>query len=241
MEKLGFGKRLVDFRKAAGLTQSEVAEKCNVTLRTIQRIESGSVKPRAFTIKTISEALGFDFYSTSNTGYDVNSKDQDSKLRNHTVLWYLKDLFNLKTHAMKKISILSASTFLIGFLFINLINSIGQSANNEFPNSLIIELNEDKSIRRVEASFTQNLTLDSLVRIRKDLQDIGITIHYKLIEFNTQNLLVKIDCQVICNNGFSGSFATDLRTQNRDRRFGFYRDYSKDSKSPFGTGRLDSQ
>ncbi len=68
METLDFGKKLIEVRKAKGLTQEEVAERCRVTTRTIQRIESGIVKPRAFTVKSISETLGFDFFETSYTG-----------------------------------------------------------------------------------------------------------------------------------------------------------------------------
>ena len=61
MRNLDFGTKLIEVRKAKGLTQEEVAEKCKITARTIQRIESGKVKPRSFTIKLISETLGFDF------------------------------------------------------------------------------------------------------------------------------------------------------------------------------------
>lgn len=242
MEKLDFRKRLIEVRKAKGLTQGEVAEKCKVTTRTIQRIESGIVKPRAFTIKTISETLGFDFFDTSDTGYGIKNENQNSKLKNHTFLWHFKDLFNLKTNAMKKISILSMSIFLVAFLCINLLNTKAQSTKDEQQKSLIIQLNEDKSIQKVEASFTRNMNLDSLVQIRQDLQAIGITIHYKKIEFDVHNLLVSLDCQVICNDGFSGSFGTgDLRTQKKNRRFGFYRDYAPNSRCPFGTGLLDSK
>lgn len=117
MEKLEFGRRLIEVRKAKGLTQEEVAEKCKITTRTIQRIESGIVIPRASTIKLISESLGFDFYDNSNTGYDI-IRNQNSDLEKHTFLWYVKDLFNFKTNKMKKISILSISTLTIAlFLF----------------------------------------------------------------------------------------------------------------------------
>ncbi len=61
MDKLVFGKELIKVRKSRGLTQAEVAEKCNVTIRTIQRIESGAVNPRSSTIKIISKSLEFDF------------------------------------------------------------------------------------------------------------------------------------------------------------------------------------
>ena len=62
MEQPDFGRKLVEIRNVNGLTQEELAEKCKITIRTIQRIESGIVKPRAFTIKIISTILGFDFY-----------------------------------------------------------------------------------------------------------------------------------------------------------------------------------
>ena len=109
MKLPAFGKKLVEIRKAKGLTQEELAEKCNISVRTIQRIESGLVKPRAFTIKTISSTLGFDFFETSKiAGDDVDKVNRDSNMEwFSTILWNVKDLFNLKTNTMKKVTILS--------------------------------------------------------------------------------------------------------------------------------------
>lgn len=109
MEQPDFGKKLAEIRRANGITQDELAEKCRITVRTIQRIEAGLVKPRAFTIKVISDTLGFDFFETSkSTRNDVNIVNPDSnRNKSITILWYLKDLFNLKTQTMKKITILS--------------------------------------------------------------------------------------------------------------------------------------
>ncbi|TCJ13268.1 XRE family transcriptional regulator [Flaviaesturariibacter flavus] len=45
-------------RRREGLTQEELAERTGITVRTIQRIESGETTPRAFTLKTIAEVLG---------------------------------------------------------------------------------------------------------------------------------------------------------------------------------------
>ncbi len=240
MESLDFGKKLIEIRKHKGLTQGEVAEICNVTIRTIQRIESGIVKPRASTIKIISQTLGFDFFETSNTGYDGTEENQTSKLKGHTFLWYIKDLFNLKTNAMRKISILSVSTFLIVFVFVNVFNAKAQTDNVKRQKSLTIQRNEDNTLKRVEAAFTHDLNLDSLVQIKQDLQDIGIIIHYKKIEFDIFNLLINLDCQVICNDGFSGSFRTgNLSAGNK--RIGFYRDYTPGCKTPFGTGSIDEK
>ena len=57
MKQPALGKRISELRKQKGLTQEELVEKCNVSVRTIQRIESGEVTPRSFTIKTILAAL----------------------------------------------------------------------------------------------------------------------------------------------------------------------------------------
>ncbi len=61
MNNIDFGKSLTKIRKAKGITQEELAKKCNISTRTIQRIEGGKVSPRAYTIKIISEVLEFDF------------------------------------------------------------------------------------------------------------------------------------------------------------------------------------
>tara|TARA_B100001093_G_scaffold518552_1_gene603825 strand:- start:11256 stop:11675 length:420 start_codon:yes stop_codon:yes gene_type:complete len=38
-------------------------KKCNITVRTIQRIEAGETTPRSYTIKTILNAMGFEYES----------------------------------------------------------------------------------------------------------------------------------------------------------------------------------
>ncbi len=238
MENLDFGTKLIEVRKAKGLTQEEIAEKCKITVRTIQRIESGLVKPRAFTIKIISDVLGLDFFETSNTGYDVKIVNQNPNLGRHTILWYLKDLFNLKTNTMKKISILTTSFLMIGFALLVFTTKTNAQSDKGF-NSITIQLNEDKSINRIEVAFSNRLTFDSLVHIKNDLKAKGLTINYKKIEFNKNNLLTVIDSEVDCNDGYIGSFAMSfLDSQNKDKKIGFYRDYSKNSKNPFGTGGL---
>src|SRR5690349_8393279 len=54
------GQRILELRRAKGLTQEELVDRCNINVRTIQRIEAGEVTPRMFTVKTILEALGYD-------------------------------------------------------------------------------------------------------------------------------------------------------------------------------------
>jgi transcriptional regulator with XRE-family HTH domain len=57
MKQPELGKKISELRKAKGLTQEELVEKCNLNVRTIQRIEAGEVTPRTFTIKALFEAL----------------------------------------------------------------------------------------------------------------------------------------------------------------------------------------
>ncbi|WP_084524045.1 helix-turn-helix domain-containing protein [Adhaeribacter aquaticus] len=52
---------VVAARKKKGLTQEELAEITNLTVRTIQRIESGESTPRPFTLKAIAAALDINF------------------------------------------------------------------------------------------------------------------------------------------------------------------------------------
>jgi transcriptional regulator with XRE-family HTH domain len=101
MEQPNLGKRISELRKVNGLTQEELAEQCKISARTLQRIESGVVTPRAYTVRVIFSAL---------------KKDNSfMRLRFEHLYQYLKDLFNLKINTMKKISILSAATLAIGF------------------------------------------------------------------------------------------------------------------------------
>lgn len=55
------GKTIQALRQEKKLTQEELVEKCNVNVRTLQRIEAGDVTPREFTIKAILEALDYKF------------------------------------------------------------------------------------------------------------------------------------------------------------------------------------
>lgn len=61
MKQPELGKKISNLRKERGLTQEELIEKCNISIRTIQRIEAGEVTPRSYTLKAIFEALEYDF------------------------------------------------------------------------------------------------------------------------------------------------------------------------------------
>ena len=61
MNQPDLGLKVTELRQSKGFTQEQLAEKCEVSARTIQRIESGDVDPRAYTLQCLSEALDFDF------------------------------------------------------------------------------------------------------------------------------------------------------------------------------------
>jgi uncharacterized Tic20 family protein/DNA-binding Xre family transcriptional regulator len=61
MNQPDLGIKVSELRQQKGFTQEQLAEKCEVSTRTIQRIESGEVDPRAFTLNRLGEVLEFDF------------------------------------------------------------------------------------------------------------------------------------------------------------------------------------
>lgn len=60
MKQPDLGLKVSELRKEKGFTQERLAEICEVTPRTIQRIEGGEVEPRAFTRNSLSNVLEFD-------------------------------------------------------------------------------------------------------------------------------------------------------------------------------------
>ena len=61
MKQPELGMKVSELRQQKGLTQEQLAELCEVSTRTVQRIESGEVAPRLFTLTNLGEALDFDF------------------------------------------------------------------------------------------------------------------------------------------------------------------------------------
>jgi transcriptional regulator with XRE-family HTH domain len=59
MNQPEMGIKIAELRKTKGITQEELALKCNINVRTIQRIETGSVTPRSFTLNLIYSSLDY--------------------------------------------------------------------------------------------------------------------------------------------------------------------------------------
>ena len=107
MNQPKLGKKILELRQNRGLTQGELAESCNISLRTIQRIESAEVTPRSHTIKVLLSSLDYDFDNSSiNLSDDASGKENLKVWLGH-ILKYVLELLNLKTNTMKKLSVLS--------------------------------------------------------------------------------------------------------------------------------------
>lgn len=115
MKQPELGRKISELRKAKGLTQEELVDKCNISVRTLQRIETGEVTPRSYTIKTILAALDYDLSTI-----EIN----DNTIIQSTVGW-IKKLFLLdidmtasSDHFIKQLNIAWITGilyFLIGF------------------------------------------------------------------------------------------------------------------------------
>ena len=129
MNQPNLGKKIAELRLAKGLTQEALAEKCNLSLRTIQRIESAEVSPRSYTVKAIFSSLDYDFFNSfGKLSYRLDKTAYMIKNWPAQVYRFLSDLFNLKTKTMKKLAILSIPIMTIVIvLFISNENSIAQN------------------------------------------------------------------------------------------------------------------
>ena len=60
MEQPLLGQKILQLRNELGFTQEELVEKCNISVRTLQRIEAGDVTPRRYTIRALLDAMNRD-------------------------------------------------------------------------------------------------------------------------------------------------------------------------------------
>jgi transcriptional regulator with XRE-family HTH domain len=89
------GKLIKELRTKKGMTQEELADKTEVSARTIQRIENGEVDPRAYTLQMIAKALEVDFSVFTDDISDLEKDvDLDSK-RTWLAMLHLSGLFPL--------------------------------------------------------------------------------------------------------------------------------------------------
>ena len=146
------GKKIADLRKERGLTQEELVEKCNLSVRTLQRIESGEVTPRTYTVKLIFEALEVSF--------DKSLSDDEGWINKRLEQFYISfiDLFNLKTNTMKKIILL---TVIFAGIILIIFIKCSESKTQE-----IININKEfKKQNELSMRWFNNGQIDSLISL----------------------------------------------------------------------------
>ena len=184
MKQPELSKKIAELRKAKGYTQEELVEKCNLSVRTLQRIESGEVTPRSYTIKTIFTALDYTVYDSSESTDNGFSKSE-SIVSNWLEQFYryVIDLFNLKTNTMKKISILSVLFFLIIFGAVSLFTD-GQAQNDSKKNYSKNPPNSKMAFTNYSCGVCFN---ENDVMTGRDVmfKCNGVTLNVKLISLNT--------------------------------------------------------
>lgn len=92
MKPQTLGLQLMEWRKSKGLTQEELAEKSNINVRTIQRIEAGVVEPRSYTLKTILTALDKDHDALSHKTDDTLHPANGALPESNVMTKKMKDL-----------------------------------------------------------------------------------------------------------------------------------------------------
>ena len=85
----------------------------------------------------------------------------------------------------------------------------------------------------IEVSFSSNLNFEDLADIKDQLTKLNINLTYQSLVFREDGQLKNITFKVDCNDGFNGSAGGKLFKNNK---IGFYRDYTLNAASPFGTG-----
>ena len=190
MTQPNLGKKIADLRKAKGLTQEELVEKCNLNVRTLQRIESGEVTPRSYTIKTIFTALDYNVYDSSEI--------TPNKFRNAAFIisnWleqfyrYFIDLFNLKTNTMKKVTIL---LIIFSSIVLGLFAILPQS-NAQKKNSTVFQVTEKPSTKDEIKAYIKDGNFscsycfydnDEIIGSDVKFNQKGVTVNAHLIRLN---------------------------------------------------------
>jgi len=77
------------------MTQEKLAEKTNLSTRTIQRIENGEADPRAYSLRVIASALDVDFQMFMEKDSTEENNEKIARMNNWLVLIHLSGLFHL--------------------------------------------------------------------------------------------------------------------------------------------------
>lgn len=91
---MNLGKQIVSHRKKLGYSQEDLCQFSGISLRTIQRIEKGTVHPRGYTLRALASSLKVEL-SELKTELDSPSTEVAKKARTLNTLGLLVILFPL--------------------------------------------------------------------------------------------------------------------------------------------------
>ena len=194
MRQPDFGKELTRIRNLKGMTQDELALKCNVSIRTIQRIESGIVNPRSYTVKAIGEILNFDFLTVNSLREKTIEVNEDAfegltpKSNSKS-----KQFFNLKTNTMSKVYFLSIFISLVSIGIVSRTKAKSQNVQKPQENVVVIynsNTNKPTSDYRFKETRFTPLTKQHKYRLIHDISNHWINTDIKLDTNKTYYFIV---------------------------------------------------
>ena len=193
-ENSNLARTICNSRKKLGLSQEALAEKANVSLSTIQRIEKGTVQPRAFTLKVLAETLGFDISELISTPTDTKNAQ-------------------LPFSSLKKMNL---SSLFLGFVpFVNLITPIvlwKQSKEIQSKNSIAGKIISFQLLWSIVAIIGMVITLfisNIIIGNAGDGLFISIIFYLLAVLFNVF-IIVKTSSQLNNKSENVLSFVTNL-------------------------------
>ena len=195
MKQPQLGKKISELRLAKGLTQTELAEKCNLSLRTIQRIESTEVTPRSYTLKLIFEVLDFDGFSSS---------DKYSSLKPENSI-------NSRKNVIRTIFLLLI-TSVVSILIFKLVSNSNKQSTEEV--TAIIHHNQS-NIKR----WMNNKQVDSVLTIYTDTACILNSVCGKIQIRQMMNDVVNNDYELIEYNSISIDVSDTIAVEKYKSRF----------------------
>lgn len=78
---MSIGSQTVKHRKKLGISQEELSQRSDISLRTIQRLEKDQVKPRGFTLNRLAQVLQVSLEDLQEGSGDTNERLSFQKLR----------------------------------------------------------------------------------------------------------------------------------------------------------------
>ncbi len=87
------GQTIREARLRKGMTQEELADKTDISIRTIQRIENGEVDPRSYTLMTIARVLEIDYENL--VDFKMEKSEKEVTMREDPVLLAMLHLSGL--------------------------------------------------------------------------------------------------------------------------------------------------